>query len=219
MAHTQPIISLKRVGFQINSKSILSDITLDIYEGDSIALVGPSGSGKSTLLKLIGSLLSPTEGRIQFKGADLSQQNPIDYRQEVSYFFQNAVLFDETVRDNLDFPAEIRQETFDEKRAIEGLEKVRLNATYLTKEIHELSGGEKQRIALVRNLMYMPRVLLLDEVTSSLDQINRDIILNYVRQLNEAQGTTLLWITHNNDDLQYFNRVLKVENGLMEEIK
>ncbi|MGO4928525.1 ABC transporter ATP-binding protein [Fundicoccus sp. Sow4_F4] len=219
MAHTQPIISLKRVGFQINSKSILSDITLDIYEGDSIALVGPSGSGKSTLLKLIGSLLSPTEGRIQFKGADLSQQNPIDYRQEVSYFFQNAVLFDETVRDNLAFPAEIRQETFDEKRAIEGLEKVRLNATYLTKEIHELSGGEKQRIALVRNLMYMPRVLLLDEVTSSLDQINRDIILNYVRQLNEAQGTTLLWITHNNDDLQYFNRVLKVENGLMEEIK
>lgn len=219
MAHTQPIISLKRVGFQINSKSILSDITLDIYEGDSIALVGPSGSGKSTLLKLIGSLLSPTEGRIQFKGADLSQQNPIDYRQEVSYFFQNAVLFDETVRDNLAFPAEIRQETFDEKRAIEGLEKVRLNATYLTKEIHELSGGEKQRIALVRNLMYMPRVLLLDEVTSSLDQINRDIILNYVRQLNEAQGTTLLWITHNNDDLQYFNRVLKVENGLIEEIK
>lgn len=218
MANTQPIISLKQVGFDINDRKILSDISLDIYEGDSIALVGPSGSGKSTLLKLIGSLLSPTQGNIQFKGTDLTQYNPIDYRQEVSYFFQNAVLFDETVRDNLAFPAEIRQEAFDEQRAIEGLEKVRLNADYLDKDIHELSGGEKQRIALVRNLMYMPRVLLLDEVTSSLDQVNRDIILNYVRQLNQEAGTTLLWITHNNDDPQYFSRVLKVENGTMEEM-
>lgn len=218
MANTQPIISLKQVGFDINDRKILSDISLDIYEGDSIALVGPSGSGKSTLLKLIGSLLSPTQGNIQFKGTDLTQYNPIDYRQEVSYFFQNAVLFDETVRDNLAFPSEIRQEAFDEQRAIEGLEKVRLNADYLDKDIHELSGGEKQRIALVRNLMYMPRVLLLDEVTSSLDQVNRDIILNYVRQLNQEAGTTLLWITHNNDDPQYFSRVLKVENGTMEEM-
>lgn len=217
MGHTQPIISLKQVGYHINDKQILSDISLDIYEGDSIALVGPSGSGKSTLLKLIGSLLSPTEGSIFFEGSDLNQHNPIDYRQEVSYFFQNAVLFDETVRDNLAFPAAIRQDTFDEQRAINGLEKVRLSADYLDKNINDLSGGEKQRIALVRNLMYMPRVLLLDEVTSSLDQVNRDIILNYVRQLNQEVGTTLLWITHNNDDPQYFSRVLTVENGGMEE--
>ena len=197
----------------------MSNISLDIYQGDSIAIVGPSGSGKSTLLKLIGSLLSPTEGKIYFNGADLIQLNPIEYRQNVSYFFQNAVLFDETVRDNLAFPATIRQAIFDEQRAIEGLEKVRLNATYLDKEIFELSGGEKQRIALVRNLMYTPRVLLLDEVTSSLDPINRDIILNYVRQLNAEDGIPIIWITHNTDDAQYFNRLIKIEDGLMEEIK
>lgn len=219
MAHSQPIISLNRVAYQINNRRILSDISLDIYEGDRIAIVGPSGSGKSTLLKLIGSLLSPSDGDILFKGNDLKQSNPIDYRQEVSYFFQNAVLFDETVRDNLTFPSMIRNEAFDEVAAIAGLEKVSLSADYLDKFIHELSGGEKQRIALVRNLIYMPRVLLLDEVTSSLDQVNRDIILNYVRQLNQEAGTTLLWITHNNDDPQYFNRVLKVDNGGMEEVK
>lgn len=219
MAHSQPIISLNRVGYQINNRRILSDISLDIYEGDRIAIVGPSGSGKSTLLKLIGSLLSPSDGDILFKGQDLKQINPIDYRQKVSYFFQNAVLFDERVRDNLTFPSMIRQEDFDEAAAIAGLEKVSLSANYLDKFIHELSGGEKQRIALVRNLLYMPSVLLLDEVTSSLDQVNRDIILNYLRQLNQETGTTLLWITHHNDDSQYFNRVLKVENGGMEEVK
>lgn len=219
MANSHPLISLKEVGYQINNRQILSNISLDIYQGDSIAIVGPSGSGKSTLLKLIGSLLSPTEGKIYFNGADLIQLNPIEYRQNVSYFFQNAVLFDETVRDNLAFPATIRQAIFDEQRAIEGLEKVRLNATYLDKEIFELSGGEKQRIALVRNLMYTPRVLLLDEVTSSLDPINRDIILNYVRQLNAEDGIPIIWITHNTDDAQYFNRLIKIEDGLMEEIK
>lgn len=219
MANSHPLISLKEVGYQINNRQILSNISLDIYQGDSIAIVGPSGSGKSTLLKLIGSLLSPTEGKIYFNGADLIQLNPNEYRQNVSYFFQNAVLFDETVRDNLAFPATIRQAIFDEQRAIEGLEKVRLNATYLDKEIFELSGGEKQRIALVRNLMYTPRVLLLDEVTSSLDPINRDIILNYVRQLNAEDGIPIIWITHNTDDAQYFNRLIKIEDGLMEEIK
>lgn len=219
MAEKQPIISLQNVGFQVNDKKILSNISLDIFEGDSIALVGPSGSGKSTLLKLIGSLASPTDGTIRYQGTDLTQLNPIEYRQNVSYFFQNAVLFDETVRDNLAFPAEIRQEDFNEQRAVGGLEKVRLNASYLDKKIHELSGGEKQRIALVRNLMYQPQVLLLDEVTSSLDLVNRDIILNYVQELNQKSGTTLLWITHNNEDTHHFKRVLKVENGGMKEMK
>ena len=219
MANSQALISLKEVGYQINKQQILSNISLNIYQGDSIAIVGPSGSGKSTLLKLIGSLLSPTEGNIYFNGIDLMQINPIEYRQSVSYFFQNAVLFDETVRDNLAFPAMIRQDSFDEQRAIDSLEKVRLNASYLDKEIFELSGGEKQRIALVRNLMYMPSVLLLDEVTSSLDPTNRDIILNYVRQLNVENGIPIIWITHNTDDTQYFNRLLKIEGGLMEELK
>lgn len=219
MANSHPLISLKEVAYQINNQQILSNISLDIYQGDSIAMVGPSGSGKSTLLKLIGSLLSPTEGKIYFNGADLMQLNPIEYRQNVSYFFQNAVLFDKTVRDNLAFPATIRQASFDEQKAIEGLEKVRLNATYLDKEIFELSGGEKQRIALVRNLMFMPSVLLLDEVTSSLDPINRDIILNYVRQLNAKDDIPIIWITHNVDDAQYFKRLIKIEDGLMEEIK
>jgi len=214
-----PIFQLEQVGFQMNQQQILKEVSLTIHAGESIAIIGPSGSGKSTLLKIIGSLLSPTEGVIHYQGQNISEIVATEYRKEVSYFFQNALLFDETVRDNLAFPALIRDESFDEERAIRGLEKVSLDASYLVKSVHDLSGGEKQRIALVRNLMYLPKVLLMDEVTSSLDATNRDIILNYVRQLNTEESLTVLWITHNNDDTQYFDRVLQVKNGVMEELK
>ncbi|MRI85835.1 ATP-binding cassette domain-containing protein [Aerococcaceae bacterium WS4759] len=214
-----PIFQLEQVGFQMNQQQILKEVSLTIHGGESIAIIGPSGSGKSTLLKIMGSLLSPTEGVIHYQGQNISEIAATEYRKEVSYFFQNAILFGETVRDNLAFPALIRDESFDEARAIRGLEKVSLDASYLDKSVHDLSGGEKQRIALVRNLMYLPKVLLMDEVTSSLDATNRDVILNYVRQLNAEESLTVLWITHNNDDTQYFDRVLQVKNGVMEELK
>lgn len=213
----EPIFQLNNLGFEVDGQKILQDINLSVNEGDFLTIMGPSGSGKSTLLKLIGLQIDFTSGSILYKGKDIREYNPMDYRKEVSYFFQNAVLFGDTVRDNLAFPAEIREDEFDEARAIEGLEEVQLSASDLDKEINDLSGGERQRVALVRNLMYPPKVLLMDEVTSSLDKENRENILNYVTGLNEKYHTTILWVTHNQDEIDASDRLLKIVDGKLEE--
>lgn len=215
----QPILSLENVGFEANGQKILNGITFDAEEGEIITFTGPSGGGKSTLLKLIGYLLTPTSGVIRYQNKPITEFNPTDYRKEVSYFFQNAVLFDETVRDNLAFPAEIREEPFDEERARHGLQTVQLPESYLDKPVHELSGGEKQRVALIRNLMYPPKVLLMDEVTSSLDKENRDIIRSFIQRLNREERITVLWVTHNQEEIDASHRIIQLKAGEMEGIK
>jgi len=214
----ESILELNHVSFEANGNEILKDITFTVNKGEIITFTGPSGSGKSTLLKLIGYLLNPTSGTIQYKNKDITQYEPTEYRKEVSYFFQNAVLFDEVVRDNLAFPAKIRDESFDEERAIEGLEAVQLSKAYLDQPIHELSGGERQRVALIRNLMYPPEILLMDEVTSSLDKENREIVSSFVTRLNEKEEVTVLWITHNEDEINASNRIIHLEEGKMEDV-
>lgn len=211
------IMSLEQVSFKVNQQQILKDISFSVQVGDIITVTGPSGGGKSTLLKIMGHLLNPTSGIIQYNGKDINEYEPTEYRKEVSYFFQNAVLFDETVRDNLAFPADIREDTFNEDQAIRGLETVQLSDTYLDKPIKELSGGEKQRVALIRNLMYPPKVLLMDEVTSSLDAENREIVLSFIRQLNVEENVTILWITHNQEEIEASNKIIRLINGKMED--
>ena len=210
------IFRLEHIGFKVENQQILEDISLTINKGDIVTVTGPSGGGKSTLLKLMGLLISPTSGKIYYKEKEISTYEPTEYRKQVSYFFQNAVLFDQTVRQNLSFPADIREENFDEVRAKEGLETVQLPSTYLDKPVKDLSGGEKQRVALIRNLMYPPEVLLMDEVTSSLDKENREIILSFIRRLNEEEQVTILWITHNQEEINASNEIITLVDGKME---
>lgn len=215
---SKEIIRLENVGFKVGNHDILKNINFSVNEGQIVTVTGPSGGGKSTLLKLIGLLNSPTSGTIQYQGKNVFEYEPTEYRKKVSYFFQNAILFDDTVRDNLAFPAKIRGVEFDEGRAIEGLKIVQLSSTDLDKPIQELSGGEKQRVALIRNLMYPPKVLLMDEVTSSLDKENRAIVVSYIRRLNKEEKITVLWITHNQDEIDASNEIITITNGELEVI-
>lgn len=213
------ILSLKDVGYKPSSDYILQQITFDIQKGEKVTLTGPSGSGKSTLLKLIGSILTPSEGLISYNGVSISELEPTNYRKEVSYFFQNAQLFDQTVKDNLSFPYKIREESFSDKKAKDYLKRVKLSETYLDKPIKELSGGEKQRVALVRNLLFQPKVLLLDEVTSSLDAENRQIIMSMIHQMNEEEQVTILMITHDEHEIAKSDRVIRITDGQMEDVQ
>ncbi|MFL2071682.1 ATP-binding cassette domain-containing protein [Marinilactibacillus psychrotolerans] len=212
-----PIISLKQISFKIAQEMILEDITFDIQKGEVLTITGPSGSGKSTLLKLIGSLFSPTEGTIVYKGKELKQIDPEIYRKEVSYFFQNASLFDQTVKDNLVFPYFIRDKVADERYIKSYLEKVKIPESYYNKPVAELSGGEKQRVVLVRNLLFQPEVLLLDEVTSSLDANNKAIIHSVLSDLNKEKQVTIVKITHDETELADSTRLLHIVNGRLEE--
>lgn len=211
------ILSLDQVSYRVRDAIILENISFNVETGEKVILTGPSGSGKSTLLKLVGSILTPTEGTISYNGESILSIEPTTYRKEVSYVFQNAQLFDETVRDNLSFPYTIREETFDEKLAKDYLEQVKLPTNYLDKPIKELSGGEKQRIALIRNLLFEPKVLLLDEVTSSLDAKNREIILEMIEKLNKEEERTILMITHDQNQVEKADRVITIVDGRLEE--
>ena len=176
------IINIKDVYYSLDNTDILKGISIDIKEGDCISLVGQSGSGKSTLMKLCADLISISKGNIAYRGKDYMSYDPVQLRQKISYCVQIPQLFGKTVYDNLEFPSKIRKETMDRKKVIYLLERFNLDESYLAKDINSLSGGEKQRIAIIRNLIYTPDILLLDESTASLDSENARVIEEYVKE-------------------------------------
>lgn len=206
------ILELKNVSFKTTEKTILEDISMTIKKGDWLTLVGPSGSGKSTVLKLLSALQSPTSGEILFEGKNLDSLNLVEYRKEVSYFFQQAVLFGDTVRDNLSFPFEIRNIEFDENKAIEALKKVNLTEEFLNKKVIELSGGEKQRVAVIRNLMFEPKVLLLDEISAGLDTDTKMLVHNLIKDYHKS-GKTIIEITHDKEEIEMSKNIFKIVGG------
>jgi putative ABC transport system ATP-binding protein len=214
---TEYILEIKNLTFSVDEKEILSNISFQVKKGELVTISGPSGSGKSTLLKLVANMLPITSGNILFNNQSMTEYQPTVYRQAVSYFFQSPVLFGETVRDNLSFPYEIRQIEFDKEHAISLLKDVQLDQSFLDKKITSLSGGEKQRIAFVRNLLFLPEVLLLDEVTSALDEENSQIIHSIISKLNKENNVTILWITHDRNEYLTSNRRLFIEDGLLKE--
>lgn len=207
------LLEFKNVFFTGNNKNILNNFTISINSGDYISIVGPSGSGKSTFLKLCCHLISPTEGEIKYKNKSIIEQNPTDLRKEIAYCFQTPILFGETVMDNISFPYLIRNIKVDLKRAEELFLLFNLDKDYVKKETKNLSGGEKQRIALIRTLLFEPEILLLDEITSALDVENTSIVENVIKSLNE-NGTTILWVTHNPEQSRRnAHKLLTIESG------
>lgn len=214
-----PQIEFQDVSLHRDGKSILSHINIAIEKGEYLSIVGHSGSGKSTFLKLCCHLISPTEGHIFLDGTDLIQRNPTDLRKDVSYVFQTPVLFGKTVEDNLLFPCQVRNAPFDRVRANALLNRFRLAEDIVSHPIQTLSGGEKQRIALVRSLLFSPKVLLLDEATSALDHENTQIVEHAIAELNQ-EGITVLWVTHSDaQSLAYQNRRLTIENGQIQSLE
>ena len=118
------ILSLQNVGYKVDTNEILKNINLDVNKNEFITITGPSGGGKSTLLKIIATLLTATTGEIFFDGKNQDEYAITEYRQQVSYCFQQPSLFGETVFDNLSFPYEIRQKEFDEKTCANNIERV-----------------------------------------------------------------------------------------------
>lgn len=207
------ILSLKNIKYSFESTDILNGINLEINKGDCISIIGSSGSGKSTLLKLCADLITPVEGEILYKQKSYNNYDPIVLRKNISYCIQLPYLFGETVYDNLAYPFQIRKNIINEYEIKKYLNKFNLDESYLQKDINSLSGGEKQRIALIRNLIYRPDVLLLDEVTSGLDNQNSKLVEDLIKEMNE-EGSTVIWITHNLEQSEsIFNKRICIEEG------
>jgi len=213
MDDREPVLAFEQVGFKSPQKTILQDVDLTVQAGDYIGIVGPSGSGKSTLLRLAAHLASPTAGRIRFRGQDVAAIEPTSLRMRVVYCFQKPHLFGRTVIENMAFPYGIRRLEPDRARMLDLFRQFNLDGSLLEAPILHLSGGEQQRIALVRSLLFLPEVLLLDEVTRALDRDNTGKVTAAIRALNR-NGLTVLWATHQPDQIRAdIGRLVRIEDG------
>ena len=211
MEESSILLQLKNVAWQAGETQVLNNISFDLRAGEFKLITGQSGCGKSTLLKIVASLMSPTAGEILFEGKEISTLKPEAYRQQVSYCAQTPALFGETVYDTLIFPWQIRNKRPEPDAFLTVLARFDLPETILKKNINELSGGEKQRISLIRNLQFLPKILLLDEITSALDEANKrnvnELVHHYVRDKNIA----VLWVTHDKDEITHADNVITLQ--------
>ncbi|HCU15370.1 ATP-binding component of an ABC superfamily transporter [Hafnia paralvei ATCC 29927] len=211
MSNTENLLELRNICFSVDQQIIIDNLSLTLQPNEFKVITGPSGCGKSTLLKIIASLFPPSSGDIFLHGKNIITIKPEEYRQKVSYCFQTPVLFGEIVSDNLRFPYQIRGDKVDNEKIKKGLLQFDLPLHILDKKIDELSGGEKQRVALLRNLQYQPEILLLDEITSALDDKNKEIVHQVIDDLIKSSGIAVLWVTHNSDEIRQSHNLLRME--------
>ena len=202
-----------------DGNTILNDINIEIDSGEFITVTGSSGSGKSTFLKMCGDLISPDMGNLFYKNKNYLEWNPYELRRKIAYLFQTPSFFFDSVYENMEYPFSLRKEPVNKERILELLNKVNLKEDILKQNIINLSGGEKQRLSLIRSLIFLPEVLLLDEITSALDYDNTLITEKLIKEISE-QGVTIFWVTHDKDQSRkYANRILNFDSGKVKEEK
>lgn len=206
-----------------NEVFALAGVSLNIPQGEFAVIMGPSGSGKSTLLHLMGGLDRPTEGEVMVAGRIISQMsdNPVTLfrRQNIGFIFQFFNLLPTlTALENVMLPLILDKQLRAKarQRAEVLLERVGLSqrGDHLPEE---LSGGENQRLAIARSLVFSPPILLADEPTGNLDSKTGETILELIRRVNQEEGCTVVMVTHNPGAAEYGNRVIHLSDGLIEE--
>jgi len=227
MSAKEPIILLEKVSKRYgssNSKSttnVLTEVDLEVYEGESMAIIGPSGSGKSTLLNIMGALDTASDGFVCIAGRHLNEAGENELaefrRRTVGFIFQAHHLLPQlSVMENVLVPllAEPQpkgmQEAEERGRVL--LKRVGLDHR-LDHKPGQLSGGEKQRAAVVRALICKPRILLADEPTGALDRKSSENLAQLLMELNHEEGLTLMTVTHSMELARLTGTVLELEDG------
>ncbi|MBC7898653.1 MAG: ABC transporter ATP-binding protein [Saprospiraceae bacterium] len=199
----------------------LRGVTLEIKQGEFVAIMGPSGCGKSTLLHLLGGLLSPTSGKILIDDEDLSKvsdaQRTDIRRRKIGFVFQRFNLFPTLTADgNLKLAEKIHtgKSNGSDTNRRDVLRLLKLEDKMHHKPL-ELSGGEQQRVALARAVINSPAIILADEPTGNLDTENSQIVLDMFRELNEKFQQTIIMITHNPEAAAVCSRIIRMRDGMI----
>ena len=214
------ILEFENVTKYYGNDLIFTDINLKIKKGDVIALTGKSGCGKSTLLKCINRLENINEGKIKFKGIDISKISMVELRQKIGIVFQDYNLFEHlTVLDNLIIGLnKIKKYSMEESKrmSLNILKKVDL-IDKRDKYPDELSGGQKQRVAIARTLLMKPDIILLDEPTSALDKDVKDSVLKLIKELVD-DDMTLIIVSHEDEFIKKVSdKIYRFNNKKLEE--
>lgn len=215
----QPIIEMKDLTFRYQEEDqipALNKVSLNINQGEWIAIIGHNGSGKSTLAKTINGLLLPESGSIKVNGQEINEKNIWEVRRNVGMVFQNPdnQFVGSTVEDDVAFGLENQGVPREEMlvRVRESLEQVRM-AEFMRKEPSRLSGGQKQRVAIAGIVALRPNVIILDEATSMLDPEGRLEVIATVKKIKEENNLTVLSITHDIDEAANANRIFVMKKG------
>ena len=212
------MIEYKHVALRYTEKAILKDVNLRIEDGEFMVLVGPSGSGKTTMIKMINRLLEPTDGNIYMDGKRIKDYDERELRLSTGYVLQAIALFPNlTVAENIALIPEMKGWSKERvaSKTVELLEKVGLPASdYADRKPHELSGGEQQRVGIVRAMIGEPKILLMDEPFSALDAISRKQLQALTKDLHKEFGMTTIFVTHDTDEaLKLGDRIAVLEEG------
>lgn len=201
----------------------LIDITIDIQPGERVCLMGPSGSGKSTLLNLIGCIDSPSSGSVVVNGSDthtLGDARLSEFRNRtMGFIFQSFNLIPVlSVYENVEYPLLLQKVPARERKARVRalLERVGL-AEYLGRSPENLSGGQRQRVSIARALVGRPRLVIADEPTASLDHVTGSSIMQLMVEMNETEGATLIFSTHDPAVSRYAKRIVRMTDGRIAE--
>jgi len=212
----KPVFTLKEVKFN----DILYIKELTIAEKKTTAMVGKSGSGKTTLLKLLNKLISPDSGTIYYRDTPLETIDSVALRREVVMMPQTPVIFEGNIRENLLIGLKFSEKKLPpDGRLMSVLQAVGLDKK-LDEPAHLLSGGEKQRLALARLMLMVPRVWLLDEPSSALDKETEDEVMKKIMDFGKRNGSTIIFVTHSTPMAEkYAEEMIEIENGEIVSIK
>ena len=213
------IVKLEDFTKKYGEKEIIKNVNLEVYEGEFITLLGSSGCGKTTILRSISGMDRPTSGKVYLDGEDVTDVDPT--KRQVNTIFQNYALFPlMTIEKNIEFGLKMKKVPKQErkKRVKEMIELVHLEG-YEKRKPKELSGGEQQRVSIVRGLINNPKVLLLDEPLSALDLKLRKKMQIELKQLQKKLGITFIYVTHDQDEaLSMSDRIAVIKDGKIEQI-
>jgi ABC-type lipoprotein export system ATPase subunit len=203
---------------------VLKGVSLNIAQGELVALMGASGSGKSTLMNILGCLDHPTSGEYWLDGREVSRlsadERAFVRNQKVGFVFQNFNLLPRTsALENVMLPLAYTAEHLPDRearqRATEMLDRVGLGDRF-HHEPSQLSGGEQQRVAIARALVNRPSILFADEPTGNLDSHTSEDVLRMFQQLNEEQGITVILVTHDANIAHYARRIIHISDGIID---
>ena len=213
------IINLTKI-FRTESvqTTALNEVSLEISQGEFVAIMGPSGCGKSTLLNMIGLLDNPTSGELWFMDQEVSRYSENDRTDlrngNLGFVFQSFNLIDElTVFENVELPLLYAGVSTRErvKRVNEALE--RMQIAHRTEHYpQQLSGGQQQRVAIARAIVTNPRIILADEPTGTLDSTNGNEVMNLLKELNH-DGATVVMVTHSEENAREAERIIRMMDG------
>ncbi|WP_249871475.1 ABC transporter ATP-binding protein [Oceanobacillus saliphilus] len=192
-------LQFNHVSYSDQDLTIIKNITGVFPDGKITTLVGPSGAGKTTLFRLCNGLISPDSGEIAVNGKDINSYEPTELRRTVGLALQSATMLRGSVLKNLAMPLTLQGEKLPEDEAKRLLEDVSLGEEYLHRNVKDLSGGQRQKVSIARTLVNKPKILLLDEITSSLDRVSKQDIEELITNINKKYHVTIVWITHNLD--------------------